>query len=296
MNKIAFFLFLTGFIGMGLVACSQNNIVNRWLVAGQLKAGKINPINKKNREYEFLNGGKFNIYENGTLKENGSYSMASDKKSMLLKIDNESVSLKIVKLTKNEFNFIVDIPISRNDTLVSYASNSPMAKSIVEQANDKAWNDVANSWSVVKTENQRRSDIAANLIETLKSNKDFDQSLIESLVTARSKASNIDIRPEDLTAQSVKRYQSAQIEIRTAIRKAISKVAEHPELKKSETLRQLEIQIESADNRILIAMNDYNSKVSIYNRSRKNKSSQKDISFKPEADSEKAPEVKFGNR
>ncbi len=202
-------------VAFALTACGQQTVVNRWLIAGQLKKGKLAPINKKNREYEFLKGGKFNIYENGTIKENGSYSYASDKKSLFLKIDEENVSLKIVKLTKDQFSFIVDIPISKDDTLVCYPSNSVAAKQIQQKRSN--YTEVKKSWNEMNQLYSYRLGLFDNIFQLVKRTSGKEEALFTTTSSLIKSAYDISVGQKDLSEENVSNYLSIHEKISNSI-------------------------------------------------------------------------------
>lgn len=283
MKGIYFYLLISLSV-CNLTSCGQSNqskLTNKWLIVGTLENGVVKPEGGKKKEYEFLKGNKVNIYENGAIEGTGTYTFASDQKSVLLKIEDESLSLKIIKLTANELRWVINMSHLSKDTFVSYPSNSTLAKSMAGKVNAEAWNEIAKAWNKVNIEYQRRSDLVANLVALLKGEESFDEKTIEELVAARKKATDFNIKPEDLTVESVLEYQLAQARLGSSLRRAFVKVEEKSELKKLESMQQMQIQIKELENRIIIAIKDYNDGVAAYNEAAKtNNSPQKDIAFK----------------
>lgn len=292
MHKIGFSL-CGGMLCLALLASSQNTVVNRWVVAGQLKQGKVESINSKNREYEFLSTGKFNVYEMGKLKGKGTYTTAANKKTVMLNIDNESATLQVIKLTKTDFNFVADVFFAKGDTIVCYAANSPQGKAVGDKATVKAWDAVVKGWVDATTMYRRRADLLEQLGRGLEQNKGFDQSLVKSLLGARKKAVDIEVKPEALSTATVKQYQTIQSELTTSVRNVEAKIAANDELYQAKWLRDIQTQLEGLENKINVVKREYNVAVAGYNAAVKLKNLQKDIAFKADPGSDQAPKVQF---
>jgi len=158
-----------------LAACTngQNKLVNRWTAAGHLRHGKLVPENNKGRGYEFLKNGTFNVYKDGMIEGSGTYVMASDSKSVLLKDGNQSGSLKIMKLTSTELVMIFN---PGRDTIVFYPSGSTNAKQA--QAKTEAYHKAKKDWSSLLAEYHRRNDVIENIILSLNAGQTKENSVL----------------------------------------------------------------------------------------------------------------------
>jgi LemA protein len=154
----------------------------------------------------------------------------------------------------------------------------------------------------VQSTYQRRADLIPNLVETVKGYAAHEKETLEGVVSARSKATSINIDPENMTPEKMKQYQAAQGELSTALGRLIAIQENYPDLKANENFRDLQVQLEGTENRINEARNTYNKKVQDYNvKIRKFPNSllsglfgfEKMQKFEAEAGAEKAPQVKF---
>ena len=166
------------------------------------------------------------------------------------------------------------------------------------QVQEKATTSLAN----VQSAYQRRADLIPNLVETVKGYATHEKQTLEDVVSARSKATQITLDPENMTSEKLKQFQQAQGELGSALGRLIAIQENYPDLKANENFRDLQVQLEGTENRINEARNSYNNTVQHYNvviRSfPKNLLAgmfgfDKMDKFEAEAGAEKAPQVKF---
>lgn len=161
---------------------------------------------------------------------------------------------------------------------------------------------VGNSWSNVETQYQRRADLIPNLVSTVKGYAAHEKQTLESVVKARSEATQVKVDPENLTAEKMAEYQKAQGNVSAALGRLLMVAENYPELKANENFLNLQAQLEGTENRINVARRDFNNVAKEYNtairRFPKNILAgifgfEKKDYFEAEAGAEKAPEVKF---
>ncbi len=166
------------------------------------------------------------------------------------------------------------------------------------QVQEKATTSLAN----VQSAYQRRADLIPNLVETVKGYAAHEKQTLEDVVSARSKATQITLDPENMTPEKLKQFQQAQGELGSALGRLIAIQENYPDLKANENFRDLQVQLEGTENRINEARNSYNNTVQHYNVVIR--SFPKNIlagmfgfdkmdKFEAEAGAEKAPQVKF---
>ena len=158
------------------------------------------------------------------------------------------------------------------------------------------------SFANLQSTYQRRADLIPNLVETVKGYASHEKETLEGVVAARSKATSINIDPENITPEKMKQFQAAQGELSTALGRLIAIKENYPDLKANENFRDLQVQLEGTENRIGEARNTYNEKVQEYNvKIRRFPNSlfaglfgfDKMQKFEAEEGAEKAPQVKF---
>ena len=161
---------------------------------------------------------------------------------------------------------------------------------------------VKNAWNNVQSDYQRRADLIPNLVNTVKGEANFEQTTLQNVIEARSKATQMKVDPENLTPEKIKEFQAAQGQLSQALGRLLMITENYPNLKANEAFRNLQTQLEGTENRIKVARNDFNAAVKDYNvkvRSFPVNLLAGAFGFSPkegfaaEAGAEKAPEVKF---
>jgi LemA protein len=126
---------------------------------------------------------------------------------------------------------------------------------------------VAQKWSEVQNQYQRRSDLVPNLVETVKGAAAFEQETFTAVTEARTKAqaSSMTTDPANLTPEKIAEYQAAQGELGSALSRLLLVVENYPELKATENFRDLQAQLEGTENRIAVARRDFTLSVQDFN-------------------------------
>ena len=81
---------------------------------------------------------------------------------------------------------------------------------------------VSNQWSNVETQYQRRADLIPNLVSTVKGYASHERETLESVMQARSQATQIKVNADDLTPQKLAEYQQAQGAVTSALGKLLA--------------------------------------------------------------------------
>ena len=121
------------------------------------------------------------------------------------------------------------------------------------------------AWSQVENVYQRRADLIPNLVATVKGYAEHEQQTLEGVVSARSKATQITVDPENLTSEQLAKYQKAQGELGAALGKLLAITENYPNLKANENFLSLQSQLEGTENRIAVERNKYNEAARGYN-------------------------------
>ena len=124
---------------------------------------------------------------------------------------------------------------------------------------------VKSAWSQVENVYQRRLDLIPNLVATVKGYAAHEQETLESVVAARSKATQITVDPDQLTEENIAAFQEAQGEIGAALSRLIAISENYPDLKASQNFRDLQAQLEGTENRITTERMKFNEASRAYN-------------------------------
>lgn len=164
--------------------------------------------------------------------------------------------------------------------------------------------EVKAQWGNVENVYQRRADLIPNLVSTVKGYANFEQKTLTDVIEARSKATQVKISPENLNAESLKNFQSAQGELSSALSRLMVVVEQYPNLKANQNFLDLQAQLEGTENRIAVERKRFNDLAQAYNtyirQFPKNIWAsifgfEKKVYFEADAGAEKAPKVDFGN-
>ncbi|MCM1176369.1 MAG: LemA family protein [Clostridium sp.] len=126
---------------------------------------------------------------------------------------------------------------------------------------------VSAAWSQVENVYQRRADLIPNLVATVKGYAEHEQSTLEGVIEARSKATQVTVNPDKLTEEEIARFQAAQGELGSALGRLMMITENYPELKANQNFRDLQAQLEGTENRIATERMKYNEVARAYNTS-----------------------------
>ena len=122
------------------------------------------------------------------------------------------------------------------------------------------------AWSEVLNQYQRRADLIPNLVETVKGYASHEKDVLEGVVEARAKATQVTVSPETLSdPDAFKAFQDNQAGLTSALSRLLAVVENYPDLKANQNFLALQAQLEGTENRIAVARRDYIQAVRDYN-------------------------------
>ena len=121
------------------------------------------------------------------------------------------------------------------------------------------------AWSQVENVYQRRADLIPNLVATVKGYAAHESSTLESVVEARSKATQVTVDPDRLDAGEIARFQEAQGELTQALGRLVMLRESYPDLKANQNFMELQAQLEGTENRISTERMKFNETARSYN-------------------------------
>jgi LemA protein len=114
-------------------------------------------------------------------------------------------------------------------------------------------------WAQVENTYQRRADLVPNLVETVKGAAAFERGTITEVTEARSRVGQLAV-PKDITTnpEAFKQYQGAQDQLGGALSRLLVVAEAYPNLKATESFRDLQAQLEGTENRIAVERMRFN--------------------------------------
>ena len=120
-------------------------------------------------------------------------------------------------------------------------------------------------WSEVQNTYQRRLDLIPNLINVVKGISDFEQTTLQQIADARSKALS-GLSNNELTPENYQQQKKLQDELAVSANRMIIRIEKYPTLKGTAAYAGLQTQLEGTERRIKVARNDFNAAVAVYNK------------------------------
>jgi LemA protein len=124
---------------------------------------------------------------------------------------------------------------------------------------------VKNAWNKVQSDYQRRADLIPNLVNTVKGEASFERGTLNDVISARAKASSVQLNADDLSPENIERFQQAQSQLSGSLSRLLVTVEQYPNLRANDAFRNLQAQLEGTENRIKVSRNDFNDAVQTYN-------------------------------
>lgn len=144
--------------------------------------------------------------------------------------------------------------------LVGYLWAKSSYNGMVEKqiAVDKQWAEVQNAY-------QRRAALIPNLVATVKGYAQHEQETLTNVIEARAKATQIQLSPDQLTEENLRKYQQAQGELSSALGRLMVVKEAYPDLKANTNFLNLQDELAGTENRISVARTRFNESVQDYN-------------------------------
>ncbi|MCX5750597.1 MAG: LemA family protein [Candidatus Saganbacteria bacterium] len=118
---------------------------------------------------------------------------------------------------------------------------------------------VAQSWSEIQNQLQRRNDLIPNLIETVKGYAKHEKTIFIEVAEARTKLAGA------LSGNNMDDKISAAQGLNSSLGRLIAIAENYPQLKANETFVRLMDELSGTENRIAVARMRYNESVQTYN-------------------------------
>ncbi len=161
--------------------------------------------------------------------------------------------------------------------------------------------DAKAQWQQVESQYQRRADLIPNIVATVKGEANFEKGTLEAVVQARASATQVKVNLDDMSQESIAKFQAAQGSLSNALGKLMMITENYPNLKANQAFADLRVELEGCENRISVQRMKYNDSSKEYNKAIQmfpgsliaGSSFQPMPYFEAEAGAEKAPKVSF---
>jgi LemA protein len=121
-------------------------------------------------------------------------------------------------------------------------------------------------WADVEAAFQARANLVPNLAEVAKGAAEQERGILTDVIEARAKATSIQINDADLTDPAkMAEYQAAQSQLGAGLGRLLANFEAYPDLKSITNYQMLQGQLEGVENKVRIAILDYNEAVRDYN-------------------------------
>lgn len=123
-------------------------------------------------------------------------------------------------------------------------------------------------WADVEAQFQRRANLIPALQEIVLSSAEQERATLDQVIEARASATRPEVQlsgDELQDPQAMQRYQAAQNSLGGALSRLLVSVERYPELRSQDNFGRFMTQYEGSENRIAVAIRDYNEAVRAYN-------------------------------
>lgn len=133
------------------------------------------------------------------------------------------------------------------------------------QSIPQSQNDVEAKWAEVQNQYKRRSDLVPNLVATVKGYASHEKETLEGVISARAKATQVQVNAENLSPEKLQEFQKAQGQLSSALGRLMVVAERYPALKANQNFLALQSQLEGTENRITIARRRFIESVKAFN-------------------------------
>ena len=127
---------------------------------------------------------------------------------------------------------------------------------------------VDGQWAQVENAYQRRADLVPNLVETVKGAAKFEKDTLTAVTEARAKVGQMSAQATEKIANdpaAFERFQQAQDGLSSALSRLLVVSEKYPELKATQSFRDLQVQLEGTENRIAVERMRFNEAAQEFN-------------------------------
>ena len=121
-------------------------------------------------------------------------------------------------------------------------------------------------WADVEAQFQRRANLIPNLVEVAQGAAENERGILTDVTEARAKATSVNIDADQLSdPEAMAQFQQAQGQLGQGLGRLLASFEAYPTITSSQNFLALQSQLEGTENRISVAIRDYNEAVRQYN-------------------------------
>jgi LemA protein len=126
--------------------------------------------------------------------------------------------------------------------------------------------DAKAKWADVEAQFQRRANLIPNLVEVAQGAAASERAILTEVTDARARATGINISGDDLNdTAKMQEFAAAQSQLGQGLGRLLASFEAYPQIQSNQNFLALQSQLEGTENRIAVALRDYNESVRKYN-------------------------------
>ena len=121
-------------------------------------------------------------------------------------------------------------------------------------------------WADVEAQFQRRANLIPNLVEIAQGAAENERGILTEVTEARARATSVNIDAENLgDEEAMRQFAQAQGQLGQGLGRLLASFEAYPTIQSNQNFLALQSQLEGTENRIAVAIRDYNEAVRDYN-------------------------------
>lgn len=121
-------------------------------------------------------------------------------------------------------------------------------------------------WADVEAQFQRRANLIPNLAEIVQGAAENERGILTEVTEARARATSINVSGDDLDDPAkMEELAAAQGQLSQGLGRLLASFEAYPQIQSNQNFLTLQSQLEGTENRIAVAIRDYNEAVRAYN-------------------------------
>lgn len=121
-------------------------------------------------------------------------------------------------------------------------------------------------WADVEAQFQRRSNLIPNLAEVARGAAESERAILTEVTDARARATAVNITADDLDDPAkMEQFAAAQGQLSQGLGRLLASFEAYPQIQSNQNFLALQSQLEGTENRIAVAIRDYNEAARQYN-------------------------------